>query len=251
MTSAPLLVGWYVVWWLGLAIQGGRGMAGRSTAVDDREFHVVRKGYDRDEVRAYLGEVEVSFHQLERWAEDAKARLRVAEERDRRLYDVDEATVAVFAAKDRVLEGGRLRAERIEAAAREQASLDYEAAAAAVIEEAKEEARRILEETLTSVRAQYESILSEARVDADRTIGEARAEADRIGLEAHAAVADSQDGSGEALVVALSVADDGDQAEIDRERPTHYQRRSARLPRIGDDASDVLRSLESLRNHPD
>ena len=84
-------------------------MAGRSTAVDDREFHVVRKGYDRDEVRAYLGEVEVSFHQLERWAEDAKARLRVAEERDRRLYDVDEAMVAVFAAKDRVLDGGRLR----------------------------------------------------------------------------------------------------------------------------------------------
>ena len=39
-------------------------MVARSTAVDDREFLVVRKGYDRDQVKAYLGEVEVSFHQL-------------------------------------------------------------------------------------------------------------------------------------------------------------------------------------------
>ncbi len=138
-------------------------MAGSSAAVDDREFLVVRKGYDRDQVKAYLGQVEVSFRQLERWAEDAKARLRLAEEKGRRLYDVDEAMVAVFAAKDRVLARGRLQAERIEAEAREQARVDYEDAAAEIIREAEEEARRIIQGALTSVRVQYESILEEAR----------------------------------------------------------------------------------------
>jgi DivIVA domain-containing protein len=47
-------------------------------AVDDREFAVVPMGYDTEQVDAYLGEVEASFRHLERWAEEAKARLKVA-----------------------------------------------------------------------------------------------------------------------------------------------------------------------------
>jgi len=46
--------------------------------VDDREFAVVLMGYDREQVNAYLGEVEASFRKIERWAEEAKARLRIA-----------------------------------------------------------------------------------------------------------------------------------------------------------------------------
>ena len=221
-----------------------------STGVDAREFQVVRKGYDRDEVRAYLGEVEASFREWERWAEDAKVRLRVAEERSRRRYDVDEAMVAIFAAKDRVLERGRLRAERIEAEARAQAGVDYEAAAAAVIEEAKEEARRILEKALTSARVQCESILGKARSEADRTTVEAQSEADRIVSEARTAVADPEDAADDILVVDLT--DHGHEDESDgTPRRTRYERRSAKLPSIGDDASHVLRSLGSLRVDPD
>ena len=47
-------------------------------AVDDREFAVVPMGYDREQVNAYLGEVEASFRKIERWAEEAKVRLRIA-----------------------------------------------------------------------------------------------------------------------------------------------------------------------------
>jgi len=35
-------------------------------------------GYDREQVSAYLGEVEASFRKIERWAEEAKVRLRIA-----------------------------------------------------------------------------------------------------------------------------------------------------------------------------
>ena len=47
-------------------------------AVDDREFAVVPMGYDREQVSAYLGEVEASFRKIERWAKEAKARLKIA-----------------------------------------------------------------------------------------------------------------------------------------------------------------------------
>ncbi len=234
-------------------------MVGSST-VDDREFQVVRKGYDRDEVRAYLGEVEVSFHQLERWAEDAKARLRVAEEKGRRHYDVDEAMVAVFAAKERVLERSRLQAERIEAEAREQAGADYEAAAAAIIGEAEEEARRISEAGLaTSERVQYESlgearaeaerIVEEARAETDRMIEEARAEADRMIKQANATVTSSEDAAADILVVDLTSEGGADDDADDEgtQRRTLYERRSAGLPSIGEGASEILRSLEILR----
>jgi cell division septum initiation protein DivIVA len=231
---------------------------------------VVRKGYDRDQVKAYLGEVEASFRQLERWAEDAKARLRIAEEKGRRHYDVDEAMIAVFAAKDRVLERSRLRAERIEAEAREQAGADYEDAAAEIIEEAKEEARHIIAGALTSVRVQCESILreaqaeadrmieegraeadrmiEEARVEADRMIEEGRAEADRLVSRSQAIVTGSKDTVGDSLVVDLTHDGGADQAEDDdAPRRTRYERRSAKLPSIGEEASEILRSLKSLR----
>ncbi len=218
--------------------RAGRGIVGSSVVVDDREFLVVRKGYDRDQVKAYLGEVEVRFRQLARGAEDAKARLRLAEEKGRRLYDVDEAMAAVFAAKDRVLARGRLQAERIEAEAREQARVDYEAAAAEIISEAEEEARRIIEGALTSARVEYESILEEAR-----------AEADRIVSQAHAGVTSSEDAPADSLVVDLTHDDGADEAEDDdAPRRTRYERRSAKLPSIGEDASDILRSLKSFRD---
>ncbi len=51
-----------------------------SAGVDDREFPVVRKGYDIGQVRAYLSEVEASFREWERWAGEARGRFEIAEE---------------------------------------------------------------------------------------------------------------------------------------------------------------------------
>lgn len=197
-------------------------MVGRFIAVADREFSVVWGGYNREEVKAYLGEVETSLRELRRWVEEAKARLKIAEEKRRHPYDVVEPMLAVFAAKDRVLDRGRHQAERIKAEAREQARVDYEDAAAAIIAEATQEARGIIKD--------------------------ARAEAVRLMAQSQAIVTSSEDVAADSLVVDLTHNGGADEAEDDgAQRRTRYERNSARLPSIGKDASDVLRSLESLR----
>ena len=197
-------------------------MVGSFIAVADREFSVVWGGYNREEVKAYLGEVETSLRELRRWVEEAKARLRIAEEKRRRPYDVVEPMLAVFAAKDRVLDRGRHQAERTKAEAREQARVDYEDAAAAIIAEATQEARGIIED--------------------------ARAEAVRLMAQSQAIVTSSEDVAADSLVVDLTHNGGADEAEDDgAQRRTRYERNSARLPSIGEDASDVFRSLERLR----
>jgi DivIVA domain-containing protein len=209
-------------------------MVDGSAGVDDHEFPVVRKGYDIGQVRAYLSEVEASFREWERWAGEAKARFEIAEDKARDTADeVDEAMIAVFAAKDRIVEQGRLRAEQIEAEARERARVDYEDAAGSIIREAEEQARRIVQE---------------AREDADRVVGAARDEAEGLIAQAQANAAMSEDRSGDALVVDLTDRDGVDEADDDSSlRRTRYERRSAALPSLGEDASKVLRSLEGLR----
>lgn len=197
-------------------------MVGSFIAVADREFSVVWGGYNREEVKAYLGEVETSLRELRRWVEEAKARLKIAEEKRRRPYDVVEPMLAVFAAKDRVLDRGRHQAERIKAEAREQARVDYEDAAAAIIAEATQEARGIIED--------------------------ARAEAVRLMAQSQAIVTSTEDVAADSLVVDLTHNGGADEAEDDgAQRRTRYERNSARLPSIGEDASDVFRSLERLR----
>jgi DivIVA domain-containing protein len=197
-------------------------MVGSFIAVADREFSVVWGGYNREEVKAYLGEIETSLRELRRWVEEAKARLKIAEEKRRGPYDVVEPMLAVFAAKDRVLDRGRHQAERIKAEAREQARVDYEDAAAAIITEATQEARGIIED--------------------------ARAEAVGLMAQSQAIVTSSEDVAADSLVVDLTHNGGADEAEDDgAQRRTRYERNSARLPSIGEDASDVLRSLESLR----
>lgn len=204
-------------------------MVGSFIAVADREFSVVWGGYNREEVKAYLGEVETNLRELRRWVEEAKARLKIAEEKRRRPYDVVEPMLAVFAAKDRVLDRGRHQAERIKAEAREQARVDYEDAAAAIIAEATQEARGIIEE-------------------ARGIIEDARAKSARLMAESQASVTSSEDVAADSLVVDLTHNGGADEAEDEgAQRRTRYERNSARLPSIGEDASDVLRSLESLR----
>ena len=91
-------------------------------ALDEREFSTSRKGYDKKEVKAFLAEIEKNFRELETWAEETKVRLALAEDASGSKEEVDEAMLAVFDAKDRVLERARLQAEKIEAEAREKAA---------------------------------------------------------------------------------------------------------------------------------
>ncbi len=224
-------------------------MVDRSAAVDDRVFPVVRKGYDIDQVKAYLSEVEASFREWERWAVEARARFEIAEDKARNPDDVDEAMIAVFAAKERIVEQGRHQAQQIEAEARERARVDYEDAAGAIIREAEDEARRVIEGGLAGGRVEHDSLLQEARAEAARIIEEARLEARRL-VEPSQAEVTGQDAPSDSLVIDLR-NDDGQEEAGDRsQRPTLYERRSAKLPNLGEGASDVLKSMENIREDP-
>ncbi len=220
--------------------------------MNDREFSVVRKGYDTVEVKAYLEELESNFRELERWAEEIRARLASAEKRSSdAAAEVDEAMIAIFAAKGRVLDRTRLIAGRIKDDAKAQARIDYEVETAAIIAEAEEEARHIVEgAAVTSARVQYESILGEARAEADRVLEEARAEADRVITGERANVTGVEDPPRNHHVVDLRSDDALDQADADDDgaaRRTRYERHSAGLPSLGDDAAAVLGSLWRFR----
>jgi DivIVA domain-containing protein len=261
-----------------LAMTGGVRELGR--ALDDREFSIVRRGYDPDEVKAFLADIEVNLSQLEAWAESANARLEIAEEKSPASADIDEAMVAIFEAKERVLKRAQLEADRIEAEATERARVDAEVVAAGIVAEARDEAQRIAEATLATLApVTEESILEAARTEADRLIQDARAEADRLIEDARAeagalltyeptgsstepAVSDRSIGS--ASVARLLVEMEGIQVELEGvadedwapalddvgsgvEKQSRYQRTSARLPSIGDNASAVFGSMDRIR----
>ena len=270
----------------GVGINGGIP----ELALDDHEFSVTRKGYDREEVGAYLAEIEANVRQFEEWAQQMKARLALAEEKNAAIADVDEAMVAVFKAKDRVLQRAQLRAERIEAEATERARADAGVLAADMIGEAREEARHIAEATLAATAPATEgSILAAARTQADRVIQDARNEAERLIEDARGEagtlrtveptgpstlpdpeIPDQSIGS--ASVAQLLVDMEGVRVELEGSpgdelragdddgepwfasdddggaaRQSRYERTSARLPSIGDDASAVLASIQRLR----
>ncbi len=95
-------------------------------SIENARFSIVRKGYDKREVRDYLQELERAFRDLETWSQKAKIQLADAEERLSESKadtdgSVDDAMFAVFDAKDRILDKARRRAEQIENEALEEA----------------------------------------------------------------------------------------------------------------------------------
>lgn len=162
-------------------------------AVDDREFSIARKGYERSEVRAYLAEIEANLRLFEDWAQRTNAKLAIAEEKNRAIADIDAAVVGVFKEKERMLEKARLDAERIEAEALDQARADAEAVASEIVTAAHEEARRVAETALAATaQSTDKTILAAARAEADRLIREGRAEAERVINDAQAESATSR-----------------------------------------------------------
>jgi len=147
-------------------------------ALDKREFSVSRKGYDKKEVKAFLAEIEANFRDLEKWAEQTKTRLAIAKEKDSK-DEVDEAMIAVFDAKERVLERARLQAEKIEADARERAAaIESGVSVPADVDEAT-----------TALLADAERRAAEIIADANRRAAEITADADRRAAEVTAVIA--------------------------------------------------------------
>jgi DivIVA domain-containing protein len=70
-------------------------------ALDDREFSVVRGGYDKAQVKAYLAELETTLCEFERWASETMDRLKHAEETARHRSAIEAAITAIYAAQNR------------------------------------------------------------------------------------------------------------------------------------------------------
>ncbi len=247
----------------------------------DREFSITWKGYDREEVRAFLKEIDADLRELEASADQATTRLTVAQAEMVPRAEVDEAMIAIFDAKERLLDKARRRAERIEADARERARAEQREIAAEIVMQAQEEARRIIQVAITGTTPVTEDSISDvARREADRLVGEAQLVADHW-IHKTVAVPDAVDTNDPdqppiQAVIVETEADGEFEPSPDRGASEHnevdgrltvlsedeltvpseddgagrlsrYARNSARLPSIGDDAAKVLRSMESLR----
>ena len=146
--------------------------------IDQVSFGIVRKGFDKDEVTKYLRGVEESFQDLERWTSTLRQQLtdaerKLADSRSAEAGAVDTAMVAVFDAKDRIIE----RANAEAAHAKEQAEIRV----AAITSDA---------EKLLAVARSEAADLREAITDGDDSgiaaarVSAAEAEAARIIAEA-------------------------------------------------------------------
>jgi DivIVA domain-containing protein len=99
-----------------------RGVTDEPIAVADgvpqKEFSISRKGYNPAEVGEYLAEVDVAFRELEEYAarlkhELAEARAEISRLEASEQAAIDSAMLAVFDAKERVMERARLKAQEI------------------------------------------------------------------------------------------------------------------------------------------
>ena len=141
--------------------------------IDERKFSLSRRGYDKREVRDYLEDLEQAFREVEGHAKRTSQRVGELERdlskaRATERVSVDNAMMAVFDAKDRILERARRRADEIE-------------------EEAHAEAGRIKAAALTGaggVDGAEVGELAAARAQADEIVAAARREADRLRLDA-------------------------------------------------------------------
>jgi len=138
--------------------------------IDEKRFRLARRGYDKREVRAYLEDLEQAFRELEGHARRSSQRVAdlehdLADARATEKVSVDNAMMAVFDAKDRILERARRRADEIE-------------------EQAHSEAGRIKAAAISGASASGSGEVAAASAQADEIVASARREADRIRRDA-------------------------------------------------------------------
>lgn len=137
--------------------------------IDEHTFTQSRRGYDKTEVKSYLQDLEQAFRELEGHSRRQAQKLvelerEVSKARATEKVSVDNAMLAVFDAKDRILERARRKADEIE-------------------DDANLEAGRIREAALKEAGGGEGAAVGEiaaARAQADEIVASARREADRL-----------------------------------------------------------------------
>ncbi len=144
-------------------------------AVAAKSFSTVRKGFEPDEVRAFLLAVASSMRDAKLRYEDMERRLVEVERRAADPKDLDEHAVTQLLGEEtaRVLETARQAASDIRARA-EQAAVDQEAA----IAERDRRTREAADEYAASVRGAADDADRRIRADAERYAEEVRGAAD-------------------------------------------------------------------------
>lgn len=145
--------------------------------IDERKFSLSRRGYDKREVQSYLEDLEQAFRELEGHARRTAQRVAdlerdLSEARASEKVSVDNAMMAVFDAKDRILERARRKADEIEEEAYAEASRIKSAAIADVAGSGGSG-------EMAAATAQAEEIILSARKEADRIRREAEGESAR------------------------------------------------------------------------
>ncbi len=248
----------------------------------ENEFVIIRKGYDPAEVDKCLAEYDDAFRDLEEYAarlkhELSEARLEIARLQAAEKESIDKAMLAVFAAKDRIIQEAHERARMIEEKARSAAggpvavpsppeppeTFDVPTPVASaeppldgLLAELTEVAgdkpdevdpnavlQKMLQEA-EEIRNRLDSGLAAAfdQMEQMQRDAEDRAEsmlaAARLEASRLRTAADSDDGP----IIEVTLPDDLPP------RPSRYSRNSAQLPRIGsDDGASVLATMNSLR----
>jgi len=146
--------------------------------IDEHQFTVVRKGYDKREVKTFLEDLEQAFRDLEGHSRRTAQRVTelerdLAKARATEKVSVDNAMMAVFDAKDRILDRAQRKAAEIEEEARREAAKLLAAASASVGAGAPS---HTVSEDIESARAQADEVLAAAHREAERIRAGARGE---------------------------------------------------------------------------
>ena len=152
-----------------------------------RQFATARRGFDQDEVRAYLRELADLVDGLRRREAELRARAEAAEARTPRLEDIDEHRLVEMLGEEtaRILDAGRVASADIRRKAEESAER--------LIAEANEEAHRLRSENETAmqrrrgeVNVELEALKAEAAGELDRRQAEGAEQINEIRRSAQA-----------------------------------------------------------------
>ena len=169
-----------------------------------RTFDVARRGYEQQEVRGYLHEIQALVDRLQREVSQLRERAERAEARLEITGGPDEAMLLEVLGEEttRVLTSAREAAGEIRSKA-ESAAERIVSDATLEASEARAEALRDAERRLAEATAEHDSLLAEARTELERRQAEAQEAAELI--------------RGEAAEHAQALRDEG-QRDLDRSR---------------------------------
>ena len=199
--------------------------------IQNQTFNLKRRGFDRQQVQAYLAEVADQLEDAQRREADMRSRMAQA---IRRAEAAEEKARANASAPADELEAAQAEGKQHIAAA--------QAEAATLVDTAQAEAATLMADRRAEGHAAAQEMVDQARVEADEIVTQGRIEAQRVKLSATHQLQQACDNS-DALVREAQEARGQILEDMDRRR-RHARAQVERL-RVGRDR--LLRSYDAVR----